>query len=420
MSADEEPTGGGLLQHRPFVFLWFARLFATIGYQALAVVIGWSIYEITGSAFDLGYVGLLQFIPAVALTLLIGHVADRHDRRVIVRLAQSVYAICAIVMTVAMLADWLSRGLLFVLVFAIGCARAFELPTNQSLVAAAVPIKLMPRAVAAWTSANQTAVICGPALGGFIYAFEPRAVSAICAMFFMAAIACVSLMRVTRHTPSREPPTLRSALTGFDFVRSRSRLLGVISLDLFVVVLGGATALLPIFAKDILEAGPIGLGLLRSAPAIGALLTALVLSRFPVERHIGRKMFVSVAVFGAATIVFAMSTSLPLSVGALAVLGAADAVSVVIRFTLVQVETPDEMRGRVAAINYLFIGSSNTLGEFESGVLAGWFGAVPSALVGGIGSLIVAGLWMMLFPDLRHLDRFQPAESGKEQSAAKA
>lgn len=420
MSAIDEPAKGGLLQHHAFVFLWFARLFATIGYQALAVVIGWSIYAITGSAFDLGYVGLLQFVPAVVLTLLIGHVADRYDRRLIVRLAQSVYAICALVMTAAMLAGWLSRELLFVLVFAIGCARAFELPTNQSLVAATVPTRLMPRAVAAWTSANQTAVICGPALGGFIYAFEPRAVSAMCAVFFLAAIASVSLMRVTRHTPSREPPTLRSAFAGFDFVRGRSRLLGVISLDLFVVLLGGATALLPIFSKDILEAGPIGLGLLRSAPAIGALLTALVLSRFPVERHIGRKMFASVAVFGAATIVFALSKSLPLSIGALAVLGAADAVSVVIRFTLVQVETPDEMRGRVAAINYLFVGSSNTLGEFESGVLAGWFGAVPSVLIGGIGSLIVAGMWMMLFPDLRHLDRFQPAESRKEQNAAKA
>lgn len=417
MTTGKDPAKGGLLQQRPFVFLWFARLFGTTGYQALAVVIGWSIYEITGSAFDLGYVGLLQFIPAVVLTLVIGHVADRYDRRLTVRLAQSVYAICAVVMTVATLGGWLSRELLFVLVFAIGCARAFELPTNQSLVAATVPIKLMPRAVAAWTSANQTAVICGPALGGVVYAIEPRAVSALCAVLFLAAIACVSLMRITRHTPSREPPTLRSALAGFDFVRSRSRLLGVISLDLFVVLLGGATALLPIFAKDILEAGPIGLGLLRSAPAIGALLTAAVLSRFPVERHIGRKMFVSVAVFGAATIVFGLSTSLPLSIGALAVLGAADAVSVVIRFTLVQVETPDEMRGRVAAINYLFVGSSNTLGEFESGVLAGWFGAVPSVLIGGIGSLIVAGLWMLLFPDLRHLDRFQPAEAKKEESA---
>lgn len=420
MTSTEETAASGLLQQRSFVWLWFARLFATIGYQALAVVIGWSVYAITGSAFDLGYVGLLQFIPAVALTLIIGHVADRYDRRLIVRLAQSVYALCALVMAVAMLGGWLSRELLFVLVFALGSARAFELPTNQSLVAAAVPLRLMPRAVAAWTSANQTAVICGPALGGLVYAYEPRAVSALCAIFFCAAIVCVTAMRVNRHTPSREPPTLRSALAGFDYVRSRSRLLGVISLDLFVVLLGGATALLPIFAKDILAAGPIGLGLLRSAPAVGALLTALVLSRFPVERHIGRKMFVSVAVFGAATVVFGLSTSLAVSIGALAVLGAADAVSVVIRFTLVQIETPDEMRGRVAAINYLFVGSSNTLGEFESGVLAGWFGPVPSALIGGIGSLIVAGLWMLLFPDLRHLDRFQTAETNKEHDAAKA
>ena len=416
MSASEAPAPDGLLQQRPFLFLWCARLFATMGYQALAVVIGWSIYEITGSAFDLGYVGLLQFIPAVVLTLLIGHVADRYDRRLTVRLAQCVYAICAAVMTIATLTGWLSRELLFVLVFAIGCARAFELPTGQSLVPATVPVRLLPRAVAAWTSANQTAVICGPALGGLVYALEPRAVSAMCAVFFLAAIACVTAMRITRHTPSREPPTLRSALAGFGYVYSRRRLLGVISLDLFVVLLGGATALLPIFAKDILEAGPIGLGLLRSAPAVGALLTAFVLSRFPVERHIGRKMFISVAVFGAATVVFALSSSLPVSILALAVLGAADAVSVVIRFTLVQIETPDEMRGRVAAINYLFVGSSNTLGEFESGVLAGWLGAVPSVLIGGIGSLIVAGLWMMMFPDLRHLDRFQPAESKKQDT----
>jgi MFS family permease len=417
MNASEARTTGGLLQQRPFVFLWFARLFATMGYQALAVVIGWSIYEITGSAFDLGYVGLLQFIPAVVLTLLIGHAADRYDRRMIVRIAQSVYAVCAAVMTVAMLAGWLSRELLFALVFTIGCARAFELPTGHSLVTATVPVNLLPRAVAAWTSANQVAVICGPALGGLVYAVEPRAVSALCVVLFLAAVTCVSAIKIKGNVPSREPPTLRSALAGFHFVRSRKRLLGVILLDLFVVLLGGATALLPVFAKDILEAGPIGLGLLRSAPAVGALLTAVLLSRFPIERHIGRKMFISVAVFGAATTVFGLSTSLPLSLGALAVLGAADAVSVVIRFTLVQIETPDEMRGRVSAINYLFVGSSNTLGEFESGVLAGWLGAVPSVLIGGIGSLMVAGVWMGLFPDLRHLDRYQPADVKKEDNA---
>ncbi|MFA6266764.1 MAG: MFS transporter [Pseudolabrys sp.] len=419
MSDAQASASGGLIQQKPFVFLWLARLFATIGYQALAVVIGWSIYAITGSAFDLGYVGLLQFIPAVVLTLVIGHAADRYDRRLIVRLSQTVYAASAVVMTVAMLAGGLSRELLFCIVFAIGCARAFELPTGHSLVPGTVPARLLPRAVAAWTSANQVAVICGPALGGLIYAIDPRAVSALCVLFFVAAISCVSAIRIKGNVPSRDPPTLRSALAGFDFVRRRRRLLGVILLDLFVVLLGGATALLPIFAKDILAAGPAGLGLLRSAPAVGALITAAVLSRFPIERNIGRKMFISVVVFGAATIVFGLSTWLPLSMAALGVLGASDAVSVVIRFTLVQTETPDEMRGRVSAINYLFVGSSNTLGEFESGAIAGLVGAVPSVLIGGIGSLLVAGLWMVLFPDLRHLDRFQLAEAKDTRDAQK-
>ena len=208
-------------------------------------------------------------------------------------------------------------------------------------------------------------------------------------------------------------------LAGFEYIRHRRRLLGVVTLDLFVVLLGGATALLPIFAKDILQVGPVGLGLLRSAPAAGALVTALVLSRFPVERHIGRKMFAVVAIYGVATTVFALSTWFPLSLVALAVLGASDAVSIVIRFTLVQIETPDAMRGRVSAINYLFVGSSNTLGEFESGTVAAWLGAVPSVLIGGIGSLVIAATWMGLFPDLRKLDRFEPATENPENEAKK-
>jgi len=414
MSEAQGSSAGRLLHERAFVLLWLTRLLTTIGYQALAVVIGWSIYAITGSALDLGFVGLLQFIPAVVLTLLIGHAADRYDRRMIVRLAQAVYAVCAAIVTAAMLAGWLTRELLFAVVFAIGCARAFELPTGHSLVPATVPASLLPRAVAAWTSANQVAIICGPALGGFLYAVEPRAVSAVCVVFFVAALACLSAVRIKGNVPSREPPTLRSALAGFEFILSRRRLLGVITLDLFVVLLGGATALLPVFAKDILAAGPTGFGLLRSAPAVGALLTAVVLSRVPVERRLGRKMFISVAVFGIATVVFGLSTSLPLSMLALAVLGASDAVSVVIRFSLVQLETPDHMRGRVSAINYLFVGSSNTLGDFEAGAVAGWLGAVNSVLIGGIGSLIVAGLWMGLFPDLRHLDRFQTVQENDE------
>jgi len=409
-------SSSGLIQQRPFVLFWLARVASTMGYQMLAVLIGWSIYELTGSAFDLGLVGLIQFVPAVVLTLLIGHAADRYDRRLIVRLAQGVYALVAIMISVTLLAGMLSRDLLFAAVFLLGCARAFELPTIHALVPALVPAPLIARAVAAWTSANQLAVICGPVLGGLIYAASPILVSVLCLLFFIVAIILVSLVHPKSAPENREPPTLASVLAGFEFIRTRRRLLGVITLDLVVVILGGATALLPIYARDILAAGPIGLGLLRSAPAAGALITAAVLSNHPVERGIGPKMFAVVAIYGLATIVFGLSTWFPLSLAALAVLGAADALSIVIRFSLVQIETPDDKRGRVSAINYLFVGSSNTLGEFESGVVAAWLGAVPSVLIGGFGSLLVAGLWMVLFPGLRRIDRFEPADEPKTRT----
>ena len=399
-----------LLQQRPFVLFWLARLFSTTGYQMLALTIGWQIYEITNSALDLGLVGLIQFVPAVVLTLLIGHAADRYDRRLIVRTAQGVYALTAVIITVALLAGLLGRDLLFVAVFMIGSARAFELPTAHALAPSLVPSPLISRAVAAWTSANQVAVICGPALGGLIYAFNPLLVGIICLVFFGCSIVLVTLVQSKGPPRAQERPTFASVLAGFDYIRTRRRLLGVITLDLFVVILGGATALLPIYARDILEVGPIGLGLLRSAPAVGALTTAIVLARTPIERHIGHKMFAVVAIFGVATMAFALSTSFLLSLLALTVLGASDAVSIVIRFSLVQIETPDEKRGRVSAINYLFVGSSNTLGEFRAGVVAAWFGAVPSVLIGGLGSLLVAGIWMLLFPDLRRIDRYEPAD----------
>ena len=381
-----------------------------MGYQMLALTIGWQVYEITNSAFDLGLVGLIQFVPAVVLTLLIGHAADRYDRRLIVRAAQSVYALAAVMITIALFAGALGRDLLFAAVFMIGTARAFELPTAHALAPSLVPAPMIPRAVAAWTSANQTAIICGPALGGLIYALNPVLVGVVCLALFACSVTLISFVRAKGAPEKREPPTFASVLAGFDYIRTRRRLLGVITLDLFVVILGGATALLPIYAKDILSVGPIGLGLLRSAPAVGALITAIVLSRNPVERHIGRKMFAVVGIFGVATIVFGLSTWFPLSLLALAVLGASDAVSIVIRFSLVQIETPDEKRGRVSAINYLFVGSSNTLGEFESGLIAAWLGAVPSVVIGGLGSLVVAAVWMMLFPDLRRIDRFKPAD----------
>jgi hypothetical protein len=232
----------------------------------------------------------------------------------------------------------------------------------------------------------------------------------ICFVLFTTGILLVRLVEMKRPPAGREPPTLASVFAGYYFIRQRPRLLGVITLDLFVVLLGGATALLPVFARDILQAGPFGLGLLRSAPAVGALLTMLWLTRYPIERHIGITMFAVVALFGVATAIFGLSTWFPLSLVALAFLGASDAVSVVLRFTLVQIETPDAMRGRVSAINYLFVNASNTLGEFESGALAAWLGAVQSVVIGGVGSILIAAIWMRLFPDLRKVDRYDPTK----------
>ena len=412
------PSAPGLLQQRPFVLFWLARVFTTAGYQMMALVIGWQLYQLTNSAFDLGLIGLIQFVPAVILTLLIGHVADRYDRRLIIRVAQAAYALAALSITTALVTHAVIPELLFGIVFLIGCARAFEVPTGSALVPALVPAPLVTRAVGGWASANQVAVVSGPALGGLLYAASPVAVAALCVLFFCTSITLVSFIVAKGSAATREPPTLGSVLAGLKFIATRRRLLGVITLDLFVVLLGGATALLPIYARDILAAGPIGLGLLRSAPAAGALITSIVLSNHPVERHIGRKMFAVVAIYGVTTIAFALSTWFPLSLMMLAVLGASDALSVVIRFSLVQIETPDDKRGRVSAINYLFVGSSNTLGEFESGTVAAWLGPVSSVLIGGLGSLLIAGVWMLLFPDLRRIDCFEPAD--KEETSARS
>jgi MFS family permease len=416
MSLSEQSSLDGLTQQRPFVLFWLARLHSSMGYQMLALVIGWQVYELTNSAFDLGLVGLIQFVPAIILTLLIGHAADRYDRRLIIRGAQSIYAVAALIITVGLLTHSLTRNLLFVAVFLIGSGRAFETPTASALVPALVPPPLISRGIASWTSANQTAVICGPALGGLIYVVNPVIVTALCVVFFTTAITLITFVRPRQTAERRDPPTFSSVLAGFHYIRSRHRLLGVITLDLFVVLLGGVTALLPIFARDILEVGPIGLGLLRSAPAAGALTTAILLSRYPIERHVGYTMFGVVAVYGVATIAFGLSTWFPLSLIALAMLGGSDAVSIVLRFSLVQIETPDVMRGRVSAINYLFVGSSNTLGEFESGTVAALLGPIPSVLIGGVGSLLVAGLWMLLFPDLRRIDRYEPPEDIKTRT----
>lgn len=390
-----------LLDHPSFLVFWGARVLSAIGFQMSAVAIGWLVYALTGSAYSLGLVGLFQFLPMVVLTLLVGHVADRYDRRRIVQICLFVEGATLVVLALGILDGWLTVPGIFAAVLVLGAARAFEQPTMAALLPAVVPAGILPRALAVSSSAMQTATIVGPSIGGLLYAVGTTVPFAVAAASFLAACGLMLLMRLERPAPRREPATLRSVFSGIAFIRSQPMILGAISLDMFAVLLGGATALLPIYAHDILQTGPWGLGLLRAAPAVGALIMSAALTRVPMGRAVGHKMFAAVIVFGAATVVFAASTSLVVSLVALAVLGAADNVSVVIRSSLVQLLTPDEMRGRVSAVNSLFIGTSNQLGEFESGMAAGLLGAVPAAILGGVGTVVVALLWMRLFPALR-------------------
>jgi MFS family permease len=388
-----------------FMRFWYARLGATTGNQMLMVAVGWQMYDLTGSAWDLGLVGLLQFLPALLLTLVAGHVADRHDRARILALCMAAQTLVALVLVVATHGQWASRWLLLALSVAIGTAKAFQMPAQQALVPSLVPTNVLPRALAFSSAGMQAAVIGGPALGGFIYVAGAEVVYATCAASFV--LAAVLFLRIGHpHVPPpKEPVSLATVLAGFRFIWNRPVVLGAISLDLFAVLLGGAVALLPMFAKDVLHVGPWGLGLLRAAPAAGALCMSLVLTRWPISRRVGHAMFAAVAVYGLATIAFALSTVFALSLAFLWVSGAADMVSVVIRQSLVQLETPDAMRGRVAAVNSIFIGASNQLGEFESGATAALMGPVGSVLLGGAGTLVIAALWMKLFPALARRER---------------
>ncbi|MEE1890129.1 MFS transporter [Pseudomonas carassii] len=394
-----------LRHHRPFLAFWLARVFTASGFQMLTVAIGWHLYQLTGNVLDLGLVGLVEFAPRVLFMLHTGHVADRYDRRKVAALCQTLQALIALALAVGSFTDNVSRELIFVLAFLLGAARSFEMPATQALLPNVVPPGLFPRAVAASASASQAATIVAPAVGGLLYALGSTWVyGPTVALYLIACLLTLSL-DARRQQPQPGRANLDSLLAGIRFIRSRPDILGAISLDLFAVLLGGATALLPVFAKDILLTGAWGLGLLRSAPAVGALLMSLWLARFPVERKVGLTMFTAVGIFGVATIAFGLSTSFWFSLAVLVVLGAADMISMVIRSAFVQLETPDEMRGRVSAVNGLFIGASNQLGEFESGVTAHWFGTVPAVVLGGLGTLVVTGVWMKLFPTLTHRDR---------------
>jgi MFS family permease len=396
-----------LFKYPPVLFLWCARVATAIAYQMQAVAVGWQIYEITSSPLQLGYVGLMMFIPGVVLMLVVGQVVDRFDRRKVILSAQSVMAFAMIGLSLTTAMDTITNEIILGAVLMLGAARAFEAATLQTLPPNIVPAIVLPRTMAALSTAYQMATIVGPAVGGILLIGGIAFVYATCAGLFVVSSIFIWMIRMKREAPLRDRVTTEALFAGIHFVRKNPIVLGAMSLDMFAVIFGGATALLPIFARDIFHIGTWGLGIMRAAPAVGAVLVSFVLMRWPPKRNIGKVMFTGVAMFGLSTIVFGVSTWLPLSILALTVIGGSDMLSVVIRQPLIQLETPDVMRGRVSAVNSLFIGTSNQIGEFESGVTAAWFGTVPSVLIGGIGTVLIVTLWVKVFPALFRVRTFE-------------
>ncbi len=387
---------------------WIGRLCAIFATQMQSVAVGWQVYALTQQPLDLGLVGLAQFLPALGLVFVTGHVTDRYDRRYVLATCITVEALCALIFFGLTVTGHVSRGWIFAALVLFGVARAFEFPASFALMPNLVHPSQFTKA-AAWNSSTwQVGTIGGPALGGLLYAFGPSVVYGICVGLLLVGALLVSRIPFTRTVPAeRKAVTWESVTAGLHFIRQQPIVLGAISLDLFAVLLGGATALLPIYAKDILLVGPWGLGLLRSAPALGALTMALYFTQHPIKKSAGVTLLAAVGVFGVATIGFAISHTLWFSMTMLALLGAADMVSVVIRRVIIQLATPDEMRGRVGAVESVFIGASNELGEFESGVTAAWFGTIPSAALGGIGTIVIVILWSWLFPQLRKVNAME-------------
>jgi len=394
-------------QYPDFALYQLARLFTVLATEMQSVAVGWQVFELTKSPLDLGFVGLAQFWPALVLFLPAGHAADRFNRRNIVTMCYAGLGAASTILFVLTLAGSPSKHAIYAALTLVGVVRAFNGAAGQSMVPQIVPEEYFPNAVAWAQTVFNTAVIVGPALGGFIYALFRGPAAVYLSSIIAAAISVIAVSRIRLNPAKREKEdvTLETIFAGFRFIWEKKLILGAISLDLFAVLLGGAVALLPVYAKDILHTGPWGLGLLRSAPAVGAVLMAVLLAHRPLKRHAGTTMLWAVAGFGVFTIVFGISRSLIVSLISLLLLGASDMVSVVIRSTLVQLSTPDEMRGRVSAVYSLFIGTSNEFGQFESGVTAQWFGTVPAVILGGVGTLVVIGLWAWWFPELRGVDR---------------
>lgn len=417
-----DPAGGRfvVLRHPDLRRYLSARFVIGVATQVQTVAVGWQVFSVSGDPFDLGLVALSQFLPFVVLILPAGHVADHFDRRRVQLLTFVLLGICSAMLFGLSLSGSEEIAPVLGVMVLFGVARAFNQPTGQALLPNLAPIGLFPSAVAVHSSLGQIATIAGPALGGvLIVVGVDAAYGASLVLIIIGTVLVAGLRGGGSGSREREPVSWDALLSGVRFVRSQPVVLGSISLDLFAVLFGGATALLPIYAGDILDVGPVGLGVMRAMPAVGAAALAALVAVRPIEHRVGRWMFGGVAAFGVATIVFGLSTDLWVSLVALAVMGAADMVSVYIRHLLVQLETPDAIRGRVSAVNSVFIGASNELGEFESGVTAAWWGVVPAVVIGGLATVGVAAAWTRLFPMLARLDRFPgPADTTDRGRAA--
>jgi MFS family permease len=407
MSTVMPVSAGALLTQRSFLFFLLSRSLSRLSSQIAAVAIGWQVYDLTGSAFVLGMVGLVQFLPTALLVFVAGQAADRYERKRVLQVCQFAEAMTALCLAWGAYTGTLTVAEIFVATFVLGTAGAFESPTTAALLPLIAPPGSLQRATALSSGSAQIATITGPALGGLAYAVSPGLPYGIMLVFWLCGVVFAGAIDLLQPAEPKDAAAPNDLFAGVRFIRGNPAILGTISLDLFAVLFGGVTALLPIYARDILQTGPLGLGILRAAPAVGALLTTAVLAQHAISRRVGLRMFQAVIVFGAATLVFAVSQWMWLSVLALAILGAADTVSVVIRFSLVQLATPNDMRGRVGAVNFLFINASNQLGQFESGVTAALFGAMPAAAFGGLATIAIALLWMKLFPTLRDVERLE-------------
>lgn len=421
MSSPPAISARAAFQHKNFSLYQAARFIQVIGVDMQAVAIAWQVYALTGDPLHLGYIGLAHFVPFVALIVVGGHTADRFDRHRIFAASLVAQGVCALALLTLTWSQNSSVGPIYLVMVVFGGVRAFGMPATQALLPNLVPPEHFTNAVTWSSTVRQVATIAGPAAGGLLYGFAggAGAVYLTSAISLGLAFGLALGLRPRRVIFESRPASWSTVLAGFGYVWRNRLLLGSMSMDLFAVLLGGAVALLPVYAKDILHVGPSGLGILRSAPAVGAATLAVALAHRPLQRRAGAVMLWCVALFGVATVVFGLSTHFVLSVVALAVLGASDMVSMVVRLTLEQIATPEEMRGRVGAVNGMFIGASNELGEFRAGISASLFGAVPAVVMGGVGTLLVVGLWSRWFPELRRIDRLEVPQAGNDPGGAR-